>query len=891
MSQKKQRQAIKVRIKKKGTIKNYPIFLGQWIAFPPIDCQEHPTASCFSNCYPYSHHCLVLMTFFKLSKSSDKSLYPWSNRKLGGHSHFSPRWGHAATSVPGGNILIFGGMHRGHAKKDLIAIDTSNLSASVINAHGDIPPQRCSATLATLGHCALLYGGAPIQRDQIWDINVYAFQINTRQWSRIILEGEAPMQRSGHSVAVMDGMMIVWGGQCGTHYFNDFFAFHLYPSSASHGQWRTILAKNEGPSPRAGHGSVVYQDKLYIFGGMDDQRLYQDMWCYDFETRYWACLRTVGYIPSPRAYFGCTLMDGVIYVFGGHGAAGQRVDYLGDLCGFKISSQRWYMFRNMGTAPSPRDHLSFTSVKGKGYILGGSADHPKMDDAALAYILDSSKINYPAEPVPTSPPPSATFFSPNRLTSPSLHSDPSSPLSPTLAVNHLPVPPMSDMQECPSMDPAMSFSSSPSMISTDHLNGHTIDTPAEPNHSSFDSLPHEIRLPSGNPPPRPSREGVHLDCGYQDTLDVDVKEEASARMDPRHANTVQTEQSRESGLAPCRGSVSARTLPRSSALDPEELHALLYEIHARDATIRDLKIKEQWWALETALSHQDDPQRLDEKTKEIIQHRNASHTDEKLLTQLMAAKSLLQKAKSTASQQSHLMSRKLDQADHARVSALNEAAYYRSKYEAITQQQTDDLVHIERERILDLQKRLTSALNENDADSQLLQQLQRRTQLDQLGRVRAEEAANQDQERAKKAQLSHQRTLTELCLLHQRTVEAEEQARKYVVEIAHLSSRLADDLMQYHLHDDRSEVMIKQSQLESAHFVARNETALLRRQLAESKDDIARLHTLLSEKEEAISESQHRLEKCRLQIDFWNQRQPAATPHFNKINGANEAAD
>lgn len=64
--------------------------------------------------------------FSRITKSSDKSPYPWSQRKLSGgtSSNAVPRFGHAATALQTEQLLIYGGYHKSPNKKDLFIVDT-----------------------------------------------------------------------------------------------------------------------------------------------------------------------------------------------------------------------------------------------------------------------------------------------------------------------------------------------------------------------------------------------------------------------------------------------------------------------------------------------------------------------------------------------------------------------------------------------------------------------------------------------------------------------------------------------------------------------------------------------------------------------------------------------
>ncbi|KAG2218923.1 hypothetical protein INT45_008160, partial [Circinella minor] len=166
-------------------------------------------------------------------------------------------------------------------------------------------------------------------------------------------------------------------------------------SDETNPQWEHIASANEGPTGRSGHASVVFDDKLYIFGGTDGSHLYNDIWMYDLHTRYWSQVSAVGYIPVPREGCAASLVGDVMYVFGGRSPDGNG---LGDLCAFKIRGNRWFMFQNMGPSPSPRFNMTFTAVGDKAIAIGGETGIGKADESPyLAHLLDCSRIRYPPE--------------------------------------------------------------------------------------------------------------------------------------------------------------------------------------------------------------------------------------------------------------------------------------------------------------------------------------------------------------------------------------------------------------------------------------------------------------------------------------------------------------
>lgn len=171
------------------------------------------------------------------------------------------------------------------------------MTATAINATGDIPSPRMYPVLAPLGNaCVLLYGGEPTSSDEKWDPNFYTLNLGklctclswialtkchlvTRMWGRVqTKDGRLPVERSGHSVAIDDNdTLYFWGGQRAGRYLNDLFAFNastcmyfitiwilIMYLSISIDLWDYIPSNNDGPAGRSGHVSCVFENTLYM---------------------------------------------------------------------------------------------------------------------------------------------------------------------------------------------------------------------------------------------------------------------------------------------------------------------------------------------------------------------------------------------------------------------------------------------------------------------------------------------------------------------------------------------------------------------------------------------------------------------------------------------------
>ncbi|POW05233.1 hypothetical protein PSTT_09863, partial [Puccinia striiformis] len=274
------------------------------------------------------------------------------------------------------------------------------LTVGLVETRGEVPLPRVGHASVGVGNVLIVWGGdTKTKDDEKQDDGLYLLNLSTREWTRVKVSGPCPEGRYGHSAAILGSKFYIFGGQTDNgRFMNDLWSFDLhkrtYPSLSLSSLWQMTeySTTNPIPSERTGHTVVTFKDSIYVFGGTDGQYHYNDTWKLDISTGTWRELDCIGYIPLPREGHAATLVDDVMYVLGGRGVDGKDLD---DLAAFKISNQRWYMFQNMGPAPAGRSGHSMASWQGKVYVLGGeSYTSAKPDDPSIVHVLDTTKIKH-----------------------------------------------------------------------------------------------------------------------------------------------------------------------------------------------------------------------------------------------------------------------------------------------------------------------------------------------------------------------------------------------------------------------------------------------------------------------------------------------------------------
>lgn len=206
---------------------------------------------------------------------------------------------------------------------------------------------------------------------------LFCFDPKTNHWSIVPIVGcLVPGARDGHSACVIENRMYIFGGfEDETQQFsNEFFSFDFDRSS-----WH--LHQSKTPISRDFHSATNINSRMYIFGGrydqIDPQQIPQNvydnsLYVFDPEDQSWLTVTTQGTAPCGRRSHSAFSHNNKLYIFGGfNNIIGSHFN---DLHEFDPMTSTWRQIRAHGIAkPIARRRQCCVVIDNRMYMFGGTS--------------------------------------------------------------------------------------------------------------------------------------------------------------------------------------------------------------------------------------------------------------------------------------------------------------------------------------------------------------------------------------------------------------------------------------------------------------------------------------------------------------------------------------
>lgn len=230
------------------------------------------------------------------------------------------------------------------------------------------------------------FGGFDQFTDEVYN-HVLRLDLKSLNWQLVDNYGDIPGVRMGHSASLYQGdKLLVYGGE-NEHreYLSDVVILDLRTHT-----WAQPDVQGPIPKGRARHAAVVYEDKLFIIGGLTGETNYiLDDICYlDLKTMTWS--RTWSFVQ--RFDHSAWIWGGRLWVLGGLGHEMERSTEIWwlDLKGSATLSGSTRRFPSMGRVPSSRQdtfpprqdrHEAYTANSGSLHIRSSRREKPNAPGA------------------------------------------------------------------------------------------------------------------------------------------------------------------------------------------------------------------------------------------------------------------------------------------------------------------------------------------------------------------------------------------------------------------------------------------------------------------------------------------------------------------------------
>lgn len=270
-----------------------------------------------------------------------------------------------AIAVVGNKAYVFGGELTPRVPVDskLHVFDLDDLTWSIADVTGEVPPPRVGVTMATVGGTIYVFGGRDADHKELNEF--YSFDTCTNKWALLSCGETGPANRSYHSMAADDRRVYLFGGCGDTGRLNDLWAYDV-----NDGQWIELPLPPESCRGRGGTGLTVSGGKIWVIYGFSGVEM-DDVHCFDPDNGEWSLIETTGVKPTARSVFSTVAIGKYIFLYGGeidpsdqgHLGAGK---FSGELFALDTETGKWKRWEDSadgGHHPGPRGWCAFSATR------------------------------------------------------------------------------------------------------------------------------------------------------------------------------------------------------------------------------------------------------------------------------------------------------------------------------------------------------------------------------------------------------------------------------------------------------------------------------------------------------------------------------------------------
>ncbi|XP_026807019.1 uncharacterized protein LOC113549757 [Rhopalosiphum maidis] len=226
-----------------------------------------------------------------------------------------------------------------------------------------VPPSRSKHSAAVHGNHIYVVGG----RNGNWPLkDIWRYALSNNTWEQLHPTGDTLQNLQEHTAVVYQDKVYVFGGEVG---FSSASESPLWSYSIKDNLWKKVKGKSGSnvPKGRRGHTALVYRNSMIIYGGYRDLKgSTNEMWAFHFDTESWHLLSQGRVLPPARHKHSAIIHDDIMWVYGGMTDLHER----SDLWKFDFVKKKWSVLKTKVNPGLLHGH-SATKVMGSMIIFGG----------------------------------------------------------------------------------------------------------------------------------------------------------------------------------------------------------------------------------------------------------------------------------------------------------------------------------------------------------------------------------------------------------------------------------------------------------------------------------------------------------------------------------------
>jgi N-acetylneuraminic acid mutarotase len=237
------------------------------------------------------------------------------------------------------------------------------------------PPVRVCHGALTHKDCLYVYGGhvPSEQGDFITSVrsDLWEYNISTHEWKKVC--NFEPLTET--CPILYNDKMYIFGGFINSWRTSTIIEYDF--ATKKYIKMSTEDAQNVAGAPpkgRSAYSAVCYKNCMYIYGGWDGHESMNDIHCFNLDTKQWVPLEQAtgseSVAPCVRSHCAWVWNDSM-YIWGGFGQHGHPVDLFRYNFLEEDVSKRWTKVEAKGTPPCGRSRMKSFVHENRVLILGG----------------------------------------------------------------------------------------------------------------------------------------------------------------------------------------------------------------------------------------------------------------------------------------------------------------------------------------------------------------------------------------------------------------------------------------------------------------------------------------------------------------------------------------